>query len=152
VLQGLFVPSIAPIIIFEWIPVALNGVSPTVRRLTMEVVAGHLSHLDIIPWSAIDEILAGHLNRWLSWKSSLRHLSGGPICWTVSARIWKGGCLWLLRETCYGALLLRNTPFDQCVCSGSFAPIGMSYGHFSWRVRVCTFSFSCSLCSPVLFT
>jgi hypothetical protein len=62
--QGLLVPPV-PIqrspVTFDWIPVALRGVSPTVRKLTMEVVAAHLSYLDIIPWSAIDQGLACQL-------------------------------------------------------------------------------------------
>jgi len=63
-LQGLFVPIIPaqrPSVTFEWIPTALNGVSSTVRKFTMEVIAAHLSYLDIIPWSAIDERLAHQL-------------------------------------------------------------------------------------------
>ena len=63
-LQGLLVSNV-PVqrlpITFEWIPFALEGVSPTVQRLTMEVVAAHLSYLGAIPWSAIDEILAHKL-------------------------------------------------------------------------------------------
>lgn len=62
--QGLFVPS-APIqqhpITFEWIPIVLCDVSPTVRKFTMELVANQLSHLDVIPWSAIDEIFSHEL-------------------------------------------------------------------------------------------
>ena len=46
---------------FEWIPIALNGASPTVQKLIMEVVAGNISNLDAIPWSAIDEKLAHQL-------------------------------------------------------------------------------------------
>jgi len=62
--RGLFasrVPVRRSHLAFEWIPAALSGVSPTVRKLTMEVIAGHLSYLDIIPWSAIDERLAHQL-------------------------------------------------------------------------------------------
>lgn len=60
-LQGLFVPARRTSITFEWIPVALNNISPTVRKLTMEVIAAHLSHLDVIPWSTIDERLTHQL-------------------------------------------------------------------------------------------
>jgi hypothetical protein len=62
--QGLFaprVPVLQPTPAFEWITTALSAVSPTVRKLTMEVIAGHLSYLDIIPWSDIDERLAHQL-------------------------------------------------------------------------------------------
>jgi hypothetical protein len=61
-LQGLYVPNGSPhTITFAWVPVALNGVPPTVRKLTVEIVVGHLSHLDIFLWSAMDEILASRL-------------------------------------------------------------------------------------------
>ena len=46
---------------FEWIPVVLHGVSSTLRKLTIEVVADHLSYLQNVPWSAIDEKLAHQL-------------------------------------------------------------------------------------------
>ena len=61
-LQGLFVPS-GPLhtITSAWVPVALNGVPPTLRKLTVEIVVGHLSHLDTFLWSAMDEILASRL-------------------------------------------------------------------------------------------
>jgi len=62
--QGLFAPRLrvqqSPFTL-EWIPVALSAVSSALRKLTMEVVAGHLSYLDIIPWSAVDERLAHQL-------------------------------------------------------------------------------------------
>ncbi|KAF9791941.1 hypothetical protein BJ322DRAFT_1026300 [Thelephora terrestris] len=46
---------------FEWIPIILCRVTPTIRKFTMETVADDLSRLDFIPWSAIDEILAHQL-------------------------------------------------------------------------------------------
>lgn len=39
----------------------LNGVSPTLRKVTIEVVVDNLSHLQNVPWSAIDEELAHQL-------------------------------------------------------------------------------------------
>ena len=59
--QGLLVPETQHTVTFEWIPLALRGVAPTVRKFTMEVVTNHLSHLHAIPWSAIDEVLASQL-------------------------------------------------------------------------------------------
>ena len=62
--QGLFVSGISvqshPLT-FEWIPIVLRGVSPTVRKFTMGVVAYRLSCLDAIPWPAIDQIFAHQL-------------------------------------------------------------------------------------------
>jgi hypothetical protein len=77
--QGLFVPG-SPVqrhpVTFEWIPVVLLGVSPTVRKFTMEVVADHLSHLHVIPWPAIDEILAHQLRSAITVEILLATRSG----------------------------------------------------------------------------